>query len=288
VRSKKTAFTALVYEAPLVDAEGKHFGWMGSVIDVTERKRAEETARVQQEQLQHTARVVTVGELASSLAHELNQPLAIINSYATGGVNRIKARSDSADLLPAFERIAEQATRAGKIINWVHEFVKRRNPEHAECDLNTIVDRAVTMLVNSSRQSNVRIQRALHEGLPLVIGDRVMLEQVLVNLVRNAIEAVNEVDVERREITISTRPLEGQVLLTVDDTGPGVPSELQARLFEPFSSTKNKGMGMGLNVSKSIVEQHIGRIWFEPNPAGGARFCVSLPVASAHAHAEHP
>jgi two-component system, LuxR family, sensor histidine kinase DctS len=283
-RKNGESFTALVYEAPLVDAEGKHFGWMGSVIDVTERKRAEETARVQQEQLQHTARVVTVGELASSLAHELNQPLAIINSYATGGVNRLKTRSDSADLLPAFERIAEQATRAGKIINWVHEFVKRRNPERAECDLNVIVERAVMMLASSSTKSNVRIHRVLHSNLPRVMGDRVMLEQVLVNLVRNAIEAVGDVDADRRDITITTRPLDTQVMLTVEDTGPGVAADLQHRLFEPFSSTKDKGMGMGLNVSKSIVEQHIGRLWFEPNPVGGARFCVSLPVQGRGQH----
>jgi signal transduction histidine kinase len=128
----------------------------------------------------------------------------------------------------------------------------------------------------------------LDERLPPVFGDRVMLEQVLVNLTRNAIEAMGEYDHNarraRREVTIRTQKVDENVLITVDDCGAGVSPELQERLFEPFRSTKSKGMGMGLNVSKGIVEQHLGRLWYESNPDGGARFCVSLPIAAQPLH----
>ncbi len=273
-------FMAWVYEAPLVDAEGQHFGWMGSVVDITERKRAEETARVQQEQLQHTARLVTVGEMASSLAHELNQPLAVINSYATGGINRLKSRQEPSDLLPAFERIAEQANRAGKIINWVHEFVKRRTPEHTECDVNSIISRALSMLTTNARRLDVHIIRELASSLPKAHGDRVMLEQVVVNLARNAIEAMSETSPDTRVLVVKSELKDESIFISFSDRGSGISEQQLIKLFEPFHSTKPRGMGMGLNISKSIIEQHFGRLWYEPNPGGGSRFFVSLPLQS--------
>ncbi len=282
MRKDGSRFDALVYEAPLIDADGNHNGWMASVVDVTARKRAEDLARQQQEKLQATSRLVTMGEMASSLAHELNQPLAAITSYTAGCLNRLESGAfSSAELKEALGKLAVQAQRAGRIIRRVHDFVRKSEPKLAPCNLVEIIDDSVGLMESTSKLVNVRITREIELYPRELMGDRVMLEQVLLNLLRNAIEAMSGSGIgqERRVLTVRlVQPDDQQVQIHVVDRGSGIPREIQENLFTPFFTTKASGMGMGLNICRSIIEFHRGRLWFEENPEGGTVFIISLPV----------
>ncbi|HRP77042.1 MAG TPA: PAS domain S-box protein, partial [Rhodocyclaceae bacterium] len=269
----------MIFEAPLIDAEGRHTGWMGSMLDITEQKRARELARQQDERLQATSRLITMGEMASTLAHELNQPLAAITSYNNGCLNLLAdGNADSRELLEIHERLARQARRAGEIIRRVHDFVRRSEPKREPLDLNDVIRDAVGLLEADSRKRRVRIQTDLGTRLPEVAADPVMIEQVIVNLVRNGMDAMNDTPRERKCVRISTREEGGHLIVRVADQGTGVPPETARRLFEPFFSTKQEGMGMGLNICRSIAELHHGRLGFEANPDGGTIFILTLPV----------
>ncbi|AWK87958.1 PAS domain-containing sensor histidine kinase [Azospirillum thermophilum] len=289
-RADGERFDALIYEAPLIDANGRHAGWMGSVLDVTERKRAEELARQQQERLQHTARLITLGEMASTLAHELNQPLSAIASYCTGCLNKLRSdRFEREEVAAALDKLAAQARRAGQIIRRVHEFVRKREPVVAPCSLTRVAEDCVALMGADAARHGVRLELEAAEGLPEVCGDRILLQQVVLNLMRNGIEAMARTPRGDRRLTIAVSageagPGERQagepaVRLSVQDRGCGIPPENAASLFTPFFTTKSEGMGMGLNICRSIVEHHRGRLWFEPGEDGGTRFLVSLPVA---------
>ncbi|MBM3392725.1 MAG: PAS domain S-box protein [Betaproteobacteria bacterium] len=277
-RKNGERFDALIYEAPLIDAEGRHAGWMGSVVDITERKRAEELARQQQEKLQFTARLVTMGEMASTLAHEINQPLSAISSYTTGCMNRLEAGDLPRDeLRETLGKLASQAQRAGRVIRRIYDFVRRSEPQRAPCDVNAVVEDAVGLIEGDARKRGVRIVLALAEKLPTVRADSVMLEQVLLNLMRNGIDAMQAMQPAERQLIVRTAAVEDGVEIDVADCGAGIAAEAAARLFEPFFSTKPEGMGMGLNICRSIVESHKGRMWVEANPAGGSVFRFTLP-----------
>ena len=282
MRKDGSRFDALVYEAPLIDADGNHSGWMASVVDVTARKRAEDLARQQQEKLQATSRLVTMGEMASSLAHELNQPLAAITSYTAGCLNRLESGAfSSAEFKEALGKLAVQAQRAGRIIRRVHDFVRKSEPKLAPCNLVEIIDDSIGLMESTSKLVNVRITREIELYPRELMGDRVMLEQVLLNLLRNAIEAMSGSGVgqERRVLTVRlVQPDDQQVQIHVVDRGSGIPREIRESLFTPFFTTKASGMGMGLNICRSIIEFHRGRLWFEENPEGGTVFIISLPV----------
>ena len=279
MRKNQERFDALIYEAPLIDAAGRQTGWMGSVLDITERKRAEELARQQQEKLQATSRLVTMGELASTLAHELNQPLAAIASYNAGCVNKLEAGNFSRDeLIQASHKLGKQAQRAGQIIRRVYEFVRRSEPKREPCSINGIVDDAVALIDADARKRGVRIGTRLAADLPEVLADRVMIEQVILNLVRNGIDAAAECQGEERSIEVLTRLDGDMVTAGVVDSGPGIAPEVAGKLFAPFFTTKEHGMGMGLNICRSIVELHKGRLWHEPGPHGGTVFWFSIPA----------
>lgn len=282
MRKDGTRFDALVYESPLVDADGKQNGWMASIVDVTARKRAEELARQQQEKLQLTSRLVTMGELASTLAHELNQPLAAITSYAAGCLNRLDAEEFSRDELKmALGKLGVQAQRAGRIIRRVHDFVRKSEPKLAPCNLVEIIDDSIGLIEPSAKLANVHISREIEEFPGDLMGDRVMLEQVLLNVMRNAIEAMagSALAAERRVLTVRlSKADEHQVQIQVVDRGPGISREVLQNLFTPFFTTKQNGMGMGLNICRSIVEFHRGRLWVEENPEGGTVVVISLPL----------
>lgn len=281
-RKNEERFDALIYEAPLIDADGKHTGWMGSVLDVTERKRAEELARQQQEKLQLTSRLVTMGEMASTLAHELNQPLAAIASYNTGCLNKLESGSFThEELINALTKLGVQAQRAGRIIRRVHDFVRKSEPKRTLCDLAEIIDDSFGFIEPEARKRNIRIVREIQGMRPELMVDQVMLEQVLLNLMRNAIEAMSAMDrlpSERRRLTIKLAQLDDQMEIRVIDHGPGMPREVQEKLFTPFFSTKPDGMGMGLNICRSIIEFHHGRLWVEDTPEGGITFVITIPV----------
>ena len=270
---------ALIFEAPLIDASGRQTGWMGSIMDITERKRARELARQQDERLQATSRLITMGEMASTLAHELNQPLAAISTYNSGCLNRLaEGDADIDELRDVHEKIARQAYRAAAIIHRVHDFVRRSEPKRERIALNDVVREAIELMDADARKRQMRVMLHLAPGLSTLAADPVMIEQLVVNLVRNGMDAVANLPVGRRIISVTTSEKAGNLVLRVADCGPGIDPEQARRLFEPFFSTKEEGMGMGLNICRSIAELHRGRLSFEAAPDGGAVFILTLPV----------
>ncbi len=275
-------FDVLLYEAPLIDAHGRQTGWMGSVLDITERKRARERARQQEEKLAATARLVTMGEMASAIAHELNQPLSAIASYTTGCLNVLEAEAVSTPALKdALNKTALQAQRAGRIIRRVHEFVRKSEPTREAVRINGVVEEAVGFAEAEARKRRVKIQSRLAREDPELRADPLLLQQVLLNLIRNGMDAMAGTPPEEREILVTTEREGPVVTVAVTDRGCGLSPEVRGQLFEPFFSTKEEGMGMGLNICRSIMEIHRGRLWAEPNPAGGTVFSFSLPLEAA-------
>jgi two-component system sensor histidine kinase DctS len=272
-------FDALVYEAPLIDAEGRQRGWMGSVLDITERKRARERLRQQEEKLATTARLVTMGEMASTIAHELNQPLSAIASYTAGCLNLLEAgEPPAAELQDALRKAAQQAQRAGRIVRRVHDFVRKREPARGPVRMNAVVEEALGFAEAEARKRRVRLEARLAEGDPELQGDPLLLQQALLNLLRNAMDAMAETPPERRELRVTTASDAGQVTVAIADRGCGIDPSVREQLFEPFFTTKAEGMGMGLNICRSVMELHGGRIWAEENPGGGTIFTLSVPV----------
>ncbi len=272
----------LIFEAPLVDNEGRHTGWMGSILDISDRKRIEELNREHQEQLQASARLATMGEIASMLAHELNQPLAAISSYTTGALNLLSRPGvDCSTLKPALEQAGAQARRAGQIIRSVHDFVRKREAERRDESLATMLDAVRALIEMQARHYQVSFQTNIPADLPQVRADRMMIEQVLLNLTRNAIESMATVPPARRvlRVTASHDVPAGQVTVSVVDNGHGIAQEVAERLFSPFFSTKAEGMGMGLNICRTAIEFHGGTLIHRDNPQGGTIFTFTLPAA---------
>ncbi len=278
----------LVYEAPLVDADGRQTGWMSSVQDITERKRAEELNRQQQEKLETSARLATMGEMSSMLAHELNQPLAAISSYTAGALNVLERTGKTGEavnsgmLRHALEQARQQAQRAGQIIRSVHEFVKKREPRREPVTIGSVIEGVRALVELQARQAAVALQVELPSGLPPVLADRVMLEQVLLNLTRNAIEAMIDTRVEERVLRIAASSGDRMVTVSVIDRGHGIAPEVAAGLFSPFYSTKLDGMGMGLSICRTAIEFHGGTLTHAPNPGGGTVFSFALPAQAAN------
>ncbi|MYM37614.1 PAS domain S-box protein [Duganella sp. FT94W] len=274
----------LVFEAPLVDNHGRQTGWMGSILDISDRKRIEEVNRQQQEKLQASARLATMGEIASMLAHELNQPLAAISSYTTGALNVLERDGpvERSLLKPALEQASAQAQRAGQIIRSVHEFVKKREPLRQAVAIASLLDGIRALIELQARQSYVSYRTEIPPDLPPVRADRVMIEQVLLNLTRNGIEAMQHVQPQRRllKVVAAHHADTQQVSVAVIDQGHGIPDEVAQRLFSPFFSTKAEGMGMGLNICRTAIEFHGGALTFRANPEGGTIFTFVLPAAT--------
>ncbi|MEH7827796.1 PAS domain S-box protein [Gemmobacter denitrificans] len=269
-----------VYEAPLIDAMGRHHGWMGSVIDITEAKRAARLARAQEDSLARTGRLVTLGEMASTLAHELNQPLGAIASYAAGGINLIDAgRAEPGLMRGALEKLAAQARRAGLIIRRIQDFVKKREPRLVPLDLAEVAADAMGLMQAEARERKVRlVLDPGADGLDPVMADRILIEQVLVNLIRNGIEAMTEGPRHGDAMTLRITPEPGMLRLDVIDEGPGIPAALEPYLYDPFTSTKSQGMGMGLNICRSIAEMLHGNLSHTAAPGGGTVFTLKLPT----------
>lgn len=283
LRADGVRVPVLVFESPLVDDSGRQTGWMASILDITDRKRVEELNRMQQEKLQASARLASMGELASTLAHELNQPLAAISSYTTGAINMLRDGAvDPARLQPALEKAKLQAQRAGHIIRSVHEFVKQRKPQREPVQIAALVKNIIPLIELQASQFFVAIQTEIAPRLPPVAADRVLLEQVLLNLTRNAIEAMQDVPPERRVLRIAAalESADGarQISVAVIDHGHGIPPEVREHLFSSFFSTKAEGMGMGLNICRTAIEFHGGTLSHADNPGGGTIFTFTLPA----------
>ncbi|MCB2114732.1 MAG: PAS domain S-box protein [Rhodobacteraceae bacterium] len=282
-RADGTEIDVHVYEAPLIDAAGRHQGWMGSIIDITEAKAAARRARAQDESLARTGRLVTLGEMASTLAHELNQPLGAIASYAAGAQNLVEGgQAASPQLKTALEKLGAQARRAGLIIRRIQDFVKKREPQLVPLDLAGVAADAIGLMAGEARERRIRLELEHPEGgLRPVLADRILIEQVMVNLIRNGLEAMAEGPRHGDRLTVRLQPEGAMLRLDVADQGPGIPADLAERLYDPFTSTKSAGMGMGLNICRSIVELLHGSLSNAPGPEGGTVFTVHLPYAPA-------
>ncbi len=267
---------------PDFDGNGDTIGVWGLSTDITERKRAEEQARRHQAELAHVLRLGTIGEMAAGLAHEINQPLGAVANYAQGGVLRLRDGSaQPVDLLPILEAIAQQALRAGEIIRRVRGLVRKEPAEQKPVDLNGLVRDVIHFVDADARQHDIQVQLDLTHGLPPVVCNDVQIEQVILNLVRNAVEAVQAAANGLGRITVATAPAGcDAVAVSVRDNGVGLP-EPPADVFAPFYSTKMQGLGMGLSISRSIIEAHRGDLRARRNQEGGSTFHFTLPVAAA-------
>jgi len=248
--------------------------------EIANRLKAEGRSRQHLAQLAHVSRLSTLGEMAASLAHELNQPLGAIANYANGCLRRIESESaDRQSLSQALAQIAAQAERAGKIIHRLRSFVARKEPEMVVTDLNQLLEEVASLEMPEARHQEVEIEFDLAGGLPGVQADPIQIQQVALNLMRNGIEAVQAIDSSRRRLTLRTR-LRGDARIeaSVLDSGPACDPGVLERMFEPFFTTKERGMGMGLPISRSIIEAHGGELWASPNPEGGLSFHFTLRV----------
>lgn len=271
----------LIYESALIDEHGKQTGWMSSILDISELRRAQELSRQQEEKLHTSAKLATMGEIASMLAHELNQPLAAISSYTTGAVNLLQAGVVDRSLFQsALEKVNAQAQRAGQIIRSVHEFVKKREAAREPLQIADLIQSAMPLVELQAQASHVALQWKIKPQLPLVLADRVLLEQVLLNLTRNGIEAMQTTAPEKRILRVEAVLDEAsqQIIVSVTDRGHGIPAEVAEKLFSPFFTTKSAGMGMGLNICRTAIEFHGGRLSHHENPAGGTIFQFALPI----------
>jgi len=252
---------------------------------VVDRVRGEERAREQLAQLAHVARLATMGEMASGFAHELNQPLCAIVNFTEACVELVqRANASPGELTSALTEVSRQAHRAGDVIRRLRDFAKRRTPECLPVDMNRVVREVVALTSIEARQSDVRVRTNGSKRLPKVLADSIQIEQVLVNLVRNAFEAMRGTHASIRLLSIETRRRGGSVETAVSDTGPGISDGVRERLFEPFFTTKSNGLGTGLSISRSILEAHGGSIWVVPRTNGGTTFCFSLPIAGRAHH----
>jgi len=303
MRPDGTRFPVLIMEAPLLNALGKHTGWMSAILDVSEQRRVEELSRASQERLQATARLAMVGEMASLLSHELNQPLAAISSYATGSLNLLKYQSEakarpmvaerpdpqdnlSDDLQQAMRRIAEQAERAGRVIKSVHDFVRRRDQQREAVKPQALIDAVMPLVSLQARKLSVRVAVEVDPQCAPVLCDCTMVEQVLLNLSRNGMQAMRHsgnVDAPRL-LTLRVKPAASNahskwVEFAVADQGEGISPEVAAQLFTPFFTTRAEGMGLGLSLCRTVIEQHGGYLNFEALLPRGTLFSFTLPVA---------
>jgi hypothetical protein len=253
---------------------------MEIATDITDRMNMEELNNQQLERLQQTSRLITMGEMASSLAHELNQPLAAIANYNMGCVNRLQANDyRPEELLAAMQKANAQAERAGKIIRRVRDFVKKSEPNRSAVQIAEVIEEIIGFAEIEARKAGVRINVSVPPDLRAAYADKIMIEQVVLNLVKNGIEAMRDTSRSERELAISARANGKDFIeVKISDRGHGVLIEETEKLFAPFYTTKPEGMGMGLNICRSIIEFHNGRLWAVANSGGGSVFSFTLPV----------
>jgi PAS domain S-box-containing protein len=251
------------------------------VLDLTERKRTEESLRELQSDLAHMNRVSIMGELTASLAHEITQPIASARNNARAALNFLEKRSpDLGEVREALGCVVGDADRAGDIIDRIRDHIKKAPPRKHRFDLNEAVNEVLVLARSAVIKNGVSVQTRLADGLLPVEGDRVQLQQVVLNLILNAVEAMGSSDAGRQELLISTEQSQPNgVLVAVRDCGPGIDPEHLERVFDAFYTTRSGGLGMGLSICRSIVKAHGGRLWAEPNEPRGATFAFALPCA---------
>ena len=270
----------LIHEAPLKTAEGVAIGWMSSVLDISERKRAQRVAARQQERLEASGRLVAMGEVASTLSHELNQPLGALSGFATGLVNRLKAgRITPEETLGVAERMEQLAAKAGRIIQRVNAFARRREMTRQRMDLVPLVRRLAEPL---QRQSGLLVRLSLPAEPVWIDGDALLLEHAILNLLDNAEYWARQQPGRPPWVGVALRAQEGMAELAIGDSGPGVPPDQREQIFSAFHTGKEDGMGMGLAICRSVVEAHHGQIEVGASPdGGGACFTLKIPLSDA-------
>jgi len=267
----------LSWEVSSAPAERRLYG---VARDVTEARQIEREMAERRDEMAHLLRLQTMGEMASEIAHELNQPLSAIVNYARGASNRLRSADVPSDELTGLmEKVATQALRAGDLIRRIRSYVRKAELETEPCDINELVRNAVSLL-SAGRRTNAKLRLVLDDRLPKIEADAIQIEQVILNLVRNGIEAASETG--EPTLTIRTdRAGADEVRLRVTDNGPGLKDVGPDQIFEAFYTTKNAGLGLGLSISRTIVHAHGGRIWAEPDDGGGSTFLVVLPFSRA-------
>ena len=252
---------------------------VGALMDITETKRAHEALHEVQAELAHITRVTTLGELTASIAHEVNQPLAGIVTNGEASLRWLDRKVPEIDeARRAVARIISDADRATNVIRRIRDLSKKATPEMARLDINEVIDDAISLVQRQAHSQRVRLRLELAPGLPAVLGDRIQLQQVIINLAINGIEAMMPVTERPRELVVQSQGYEGdQVLVAVRDVGVGIEPENANRLFSAFYTTKRDGMGMGLSICRSIVEAHGGRVWASGNDGPGATIQFALP-----------
>jgi PAS domain S-box-containing protein len=255
-----------------------------SCRDVTDRRHAEEELRAVRQELAHASRLALLGELMASIGHEVNQPLAAIRSNASAGLyllDREARTDDPAELRDIFVDIQDQSRLAADVIERLRALAGKHplNPE--SLDVNEVTSDMLRLVAGDVRRRRVTLHSELLPSLPAITADRVCLQQVVLNLVLNAMDAMDQVETGERQLRVQTRRVEGAVEVSVSDTGRGIPADRLPRLFDAFFTTKERGLGLGLSIARSLVEAHGGRIWAEDHAGRGATFHVTLPVTAS-------
>jgi two-component system sensor kinase FixL len=277
-RKDGSMFPALLSVGVVADAEPPRF--VGFVHDITARRQSEEDGIRLQERLMHVSRLATIGEMASGIAHELNQPLAAIATYAHA-CDRLLGlpEPEIEEIQTALRDIAGQAVRAGDIIRRLRSLARAENPQHGPADVNAVIGELTDLIQSDAKAHGVAYRAELAPDLPQITLDRAQIQQVVLNLVRNALEALALAQLDAREVVVRTRRTpEGEVEIVVCDNGPGVDSQIADRMFDPFCTTKADGTGLGLAISRTIVRAHGGSLEHSPRVPVGACFAIRLPL----------
>jgi len=267
---------------PITNDSGQVMEFVGTVIDVTERKRAEEERerlRQAQADLAYVTRVTTMGELTASLAHEVNQPIAAASMNASACLRWLEGETpDIEEARAAAARIVKDGKRAGEIIRRIRLLFKKGTPQHDLVDVNEVIGEMIVLLRGETTRYSISVRTELAADLPQVMGDRVQLQQVMMNLIMNSIDAMKDADGARELAIKSQRGENEEVVVSVTDSGVGLPTQQADQIFSAFFTTKPHGTGMGLRISRSIIELHGGRLWAADNSPRGASFCFTLPA----------
>jgi PAS domain S-box-containing protein len=268
---------------PLRDSKGRIVRWYGTNTDIEDRRRAEEALQEAQDKLARVTRVQTMGELVAAIAHEVNQPLTAVITNANFCLRQLASRTPNLEQLQAaIAEIANDGTRASAVISRIRGSLMKGTLERTELDINEVIQEVIVLLRNELTRNRIHLSAELAAHLPRVEGDSVQLQQVLINLIMNAIEAMRLSAERPRELRIESAKNADGVLVRVRDSGPGIAPEWADHIFEPFFTTKVEGIGMGLSISRSIIESHGGHLALVP-VSQGAQFQFTLPVNSNHA-----
>jgi PAS domain S-box-containing protein len=269
----------MVYTAPLIDSDGIHSGWMSSVVDISSQKQVEARQREQDERLRHVQRRAIMDEMASTLAHEINQPLLAIGNRASTALMLFE-RGDVSQLRINLEAIEQQKQRASNIVQKIQDHVRKKTRGTEDCDLNELVRSVLAFMAPEVRARKTRVITRLEDPMPSIRGDRVLLEQVFVNLLINGLQAMQVKEASTRKLEIETSSADAVALIRISDSGPGIPDTISNQIFKSFITTKEEGLGIGLSICRTIIESHGGRLAFINRPQGGTTFTIQLPCVT--------